>query len=121
MQRDWELIRKILLAVEANPPGQTVGMSAISGVDPGIVGSHISMLKDAGFLKAAILPGFGGAIRGAEISELTFAGHDLLDTIKSHGVWEKVKTTAKEKGVELSFEAVKTLAALALKQIIGAS
>jgi integrase len=36
MQRDWELIRKILLAVEANPPGQTVGMSAISGVDPGI-------------------------------------------------------------------------------------
>jgi len=48
------------------------------------------------------------------------AGHDLLDTMRSHPAWDKIKATAQTKGIELSFDAIKVIGGWALKQIIGA-
>jgi hypothetical protein len=53
------------------------------------------------------------------VKDLTMAGHDLADTLKSKNVWERVKRTAKEKGIELTFEAVRQLSAAAIKQILS--
>lgn len=50
--------------------------------------------------------------------ELSWAGHDLLDTLRSKPVWERIKTTAKEKGPELTFDAVKALVKVALEYVI---
>ena len=52
---------------------------------------------------------------GIHSPRLTMAGHDLLDTMRSTTIWEKIKTTAKSKGIELTFDAIKALGALALK------
>lgn len=41
-------------------------------------------------------------------------GHELLDTMRSKPVWERTKKVAAEKGIELSFEAVRLLAVRAL-------
>jgi hypothetical protein len=51
--------------------------------------------------------------------ELTWQGHDLLDTIRSKAIWEKIKSTAREKGIELTFDAVKTLGKAALGALVG--
>ena len=51
--------------------------------------------------------------------DLTWAGHDLLDTLRSKPVWERIKMTAKDKGIELTFEAVKMLGSVALKSVVG--
>jgi len=51
--------------------------------------------------------------------ELTWEGHDLLDTLRSKPVWERVKKTAQEKGIELTFDAVKALGKAALAAIIS--
>jgi len=47
------------------------------------------------------------------------SGHDLLDTMRSAGMWETIKSTAKTKGIELTFDAVKALGALALNKTLG--
>ena len=51
--------------------------------------------------------------------DLTWQGHDLLDTLRSKPVWERIKTTAKDKGIELTFDAVKVLGKMALDAIAG--
>jgi hypothetical protein len=57
MVRDWDLIRKIPVATEEKQPGQTVGARSIDGYSPAIVGGHIALLKDGGFITATISPG----------------------------------------------------------------
>jgi len=50
---------------------------------------------------------------------LTWHGHELLDTIRHNGVWNKVKAKAGEKGLDLTFEVVKSLRAWAPKTTLG--
>ena len=121
MKRDWDLIRTILSEAEAKPPGQMLFDSQISGWPIDEVRGHIDMLKDARFIEAHVLKGSGlgaATIVDAHVSGLTFKGHDLLDTIRSKTVWEKTKKLAKEKGVELTFDAVKALAKMALDYVL---
>jgi hypothetical protein len=51
--------------------------------------------------------------------DLTWEGHELLETMRSKAVWERIKKTATEKGIELSFDSIKALAVKALAAIIG--
>jgi hypothetical protein len=46
------------------------------------------------------------------------AGHDLLDTMRSTTIWEKIKVTGKSKGIELTFDTIKAMAAVALKNLL---
>lgn len=116
--RDWELIREILLRASEKPPGQMLDASEVSGWEPLVVGAHIAMLHDANYLKAVLMRGHA-IVTSALVSEITMKGYDLLDTLKSKPVWDRIKTIAKDKGIELSFDAVKELAALALKQLLA--
>ncbi|MFU0921325.1 DUF2513 domain-containing protein [Kluyvera sichuanensis] len=50
---------------------------------------------------------------------LTMAGHDLLDTVRTTVLWERIKTTAKQKGPELPFNAINVLGLAALKHLVG--
>lgn len=52
---------------------------------------------------------------GLHSPRLSMAGHDLLETMRSATIWEKIKTTAKTKGIELTFDAIKALGAATLK------
>ena len=62
-------------------------------------GEHALLLWKAGFISAIDITTYGG--HAILSPELTWQGHELLDTIRSKAVWERIKTTAKEKGVEL--------------------
>ena len=53
------------------------------------------------------------------VTGLTWAGHDLLQTIQSKPVWERIKSTAQEKSIDLTFDAVKKLGAMALDAILA--
>lgn len=52
MKRDWELIRKIMLAIEASPCDMQVSSFSIKDYDPEIVGYHIKLLSDALLVEA---------------------------------------------------------------------
>jgi hypothetical protein len=78
---------------------------------------HALLLWRSGYIDAVDATTFSGAaIIGPS---LTWQGHDLLDTIRSKPVWERIKATAKAKGLELTFDTVKTVSKIAVEQILG--
>lgn len=117
MKRDWDVIRDILIEVEGMSVTERDSFMYGRGRQDEAHGRHAMLLWEAGFLKGADAYSMAGP---ALLSpELTWEGHNLLDTIRSKPVWEKVKSTASDKGIELSFDAVIALGKAALVAIIG--
>lgn len=121
MKRDWDLIREVLLEVEALPDearmqfGYSLGHEESS--EQRVRAEHAFLLWEADYITAVDA---GTMDKGSLLApDLTWAGHDLLDTLRSKPVWEKIKATATEKGIELTFDAVKVLATTTLKAIAG--
>jgi len=82
------------------------------------------MLIDNGYVEGITIlrSAAGGDFSyGIHTPRLTMAGHDLLDTMRSASLWETIKSTAQSKGVELTFDAIKTIGVFALGKIIGTS
>ena len=50
---------------------------------------------------------------------LTYYGNQYLDTIRNNSTWEKVKKTIKDKGLALSFEAIKAAVTVYIKTSFG--
>lgn len=109
MQRDMDLIRDLLRAIEQNPTmdGSTDFAIAepehvgISGHSMEEVSYHLRLLSQAGFIDSSA---HGLIIRG-----LTWDGHEFLDNIKNDNIWSKVKQQA----ATVSGVGLKVLAALA--------
>jgi hypothetical protein len=118
MKRDWDVIREVLIEVEGLTERERNTFQFSLGYEEGnqSKGEQALLLWKAGYLEAIESGGLDGP---AIVSpQLTWAGHDLLDTLRSKPVWEKIKLTAKEKGIELTFEAVKFLGRVALDPIL---
>ena len=120
MQRDWDLIRRILLAVEAEE--QATGLGWIE-FDEGELGDfskeavsyHVVLLGEAGLLDT-IDASTGGGI-DVRPRRLTWEGHEFLDKARENSTWEKAKRLAAEKAGSLSFAALQE----ALSRLISSS
>src|ERR1035437_8585436 len=136
MRRDWDLIRKQLTDVEEDKALFSEILPEPSLTDQGW-DTYETQLKEHQDIKNRILGHFellvnNGYIDGLQIlrsadgiltyglhsPRLTMSGHDLLDTMRSTTIWEKIKATAKAKGIELTFDAIKALGAFALKSAL---
>ena len=117
MKRDWDLIRKILLQVESLGDTQSQ-IEGVEGMDAENVSYHINLMVEAGLVIGDCTQGLDGPLR-CSASLLTWAGHEFLDKIRSAGVWNKVKAMAREKGLSLSFEMIKTAAGCAITALLG--
>jgi Hypothetical protein (DUF2513) len=122
MKRDWDVIREVLIEVEALTEKERYSFKYGLGSD--YAGIDQAKSEQALLLwKAGYIEGIDGRTNmGPAVlaPQLSWAGHDLLDTLRSKPVWERIKTTATEKGIELTFDAVKALGKVALAAIIGA-
>lgn len=93
MKRDWDLIREILIAVEDLPDTTSrLNANAIIGYDAEIVNYHTQLLSQSNL----IINNF-----------LTWEGHEFLDKIRQQTAWNKIKTIVRDKGLDLSYEALK--------------
>ena len=120
MHRDWDLIRKILLATDAALPGERLGERHFPGENTAILFEHVRILKESGYLEAAVSASKSGRGGGMFlIDRLTWDGHYLLAKMKSDAWWSKVKKTAADKGLTLTFDVIKTLALPAAKGLLG--
>jgi hypothetical protein len=119
MKRDWDVVRDVLLKVEAIPPEER-GKVAIAADEGGDLTEpeHAALLCGAGFIDGRVIRPMNGRPH-VMILSLTWQGYELLDTIRSKTVWERIKATAQEKGVDLTFDAVKAIAPWALKAVPG--
>jgi len=118
MKRDWDVIREVLLDVEAIDPSVSGSIYyEIENDDERRTAGHAMLLFKAGFLEGRNHSSDDG--QAVRVTGLTWAGHDLLQTIQSKPVWERIKTMAQDKGVELTFEVVKKLSAAAADAVFG--
>jgi hypothetical protein len=97
MKLDKELVREILLQVEASPePTGWVDLT-VDGHSQEEIAYHVQILDDAGFLEAEDLTSSSGY--DWRPKRLTYEGHEFLDTIRDAEAWRFTKDTAKNAGV----------------------
>lgn len=120
MKRDWDVIREVLIEVEAQSEQDRntfgYGLGDEHAGDNPAKSEHALLLWKAGFIEAIDASTMAGPAILAP--ELTWQGHELLDTLRSKPVWERIKTTAREKGLELTFDVVKGLGKIALDYVM---
>ena len=88
MKRDMDLIRQIVLAVQA-ADGPVFGVEGIDNKDFCV---HAQLLDEAGLV--ACPPSIRGQLappNKAVIFRLTWAGHDFADSITDNTIWKKAK------------------------------
>lgn len=92
MQRDMNLVRKIMLQVQSR--GDVFPRTVkIDDVDDEILGRHVEMLFDAGFLDGSKMQSVSLNYHIVLVRDLSWEGHDFIASISKDGVWQKIKET----------------------------
>ncbi len=104
-KRDMDLIRDLLLQIEGGkksfqlldrPSANALGIEleeALSDEQVHQISLHLDMLENAGFIGLQKLS--GGYWR---ITELTWAGHDFIDSVRDPEIWKRAKGAAAKAG-----------------------
>ncbi|KVN98184.1 DUF2513 domain-containing protein [Burkholderia ubonensis] len=126
MKRDMDLIRELLLKLEALPmqPRDVAYIYSdvvpVDGYHADQIDYHLQLLEQAGLVDAGGLGGGDGP--GIAFSRLSWAGHDFLDAVRSPDVWDRTTHAATAAGgftVELLMFAAKTYLEGKIKGLIG--
>lgn len=102
MKRDMDLIRELLLKLEALKmrPGDVVHMMQdddeikIPGYEPDVIEYHATLIGSAGLIDSGTVR----AMQGITFRALTWEGHDFLDAIRDPEIWAKTKKGAAAAG-----------------------
>ena len=109
MTRDWNLIRKILIRMEEEP-GSRYELRAGDwpDYDVDVVNYHLNLM-----IEAKLIGGQCQVRRTTTVlcvvREITWKGHELLDTIRKDTIWNRIKQAAIDKGVDLTFDLIPVL------------
>lgn len=121
MERNWDCIRAILIALEDQP--DTAGLvrpDDLPAWNPETVSYNMLQLAHGGFIEARDQGKPGRALYCVAI-RLTWEGHELLDRIRTDTAWKRVRKIAHDRSIDLSFEVVKSIATMCLQQMLGGS
>jgi hypothetical protein len=120
MKRDWDVVRDILTEVEKLSTEERYnfkyGIGSNCATHDPTISEHAILLFKSGYLAGIYNDMYGCSMLVSP--KLTWEGHDLLDTIRSNAVWERIKTLSTEKGIELSFDTVKALGKVAVEWVL---
>ncbi len=121
MKRDMELVRSLLLKIEqADKPNFSDLLDENASMEERRqVLYHLSLLID----DAELVKGFPAHSTGKQDwlkLDLTWDGHELLDSIKNDIVWNKVKEKAQGAGI-FAFGVLKELGISYAKERLGLS
>ena len=97
MKLNKDLVREILLQVEASSEPRGWIDLAIPGHTEEEIAYHVEILNEASFIEAQDLSSMSGY--DWRPKRLTYEGHEFLDTIRDPEAWRFTKETAKNAGV----------------------
>ncbi|KWS19008.1 DUF2513 domain-containing protein [Pseudomonas syringae] len=97
MKLDKDLVREILLAVEAHDHPQGWMTLTLEGRESELVSYHVMLLDEAGLLSGISLGGLNHF--EWQPKRLTYKGHEFLDTVRDGEVWRRTKAGAEKAGV----------------------
>ncbi len=101
MKRDMALIREILLSIECDEFD-----GKVDGFDTDVVSMHVALLRQGGFVDFGVI---GAGNTFFTRYDLTWDGHEFIDSIRQEEVWNTIKTEFKQASVETVFSIGKQL------------
>jgi hypothetical protein len=107
MQRDLDLIRKLLLAVEAKATGYAFDDIQIESYTREQIGYHSFLLIDAGYAQGIDVTTHDDTSPNWKILNLTSRGHDFVDAARNESIWRKGLETVKAKGLSVTLDLMK--------------
>jgi len=120
MQRDMDLVRTMLLAVEAHPQGFAPHPLAIEGYTSAQIGYHSTILKEAGLVEAIDSTSSDDTGPMAIILRLTWQGHEFIEAARSPSIWSQAKSLMLKAGGG-SFTIWQSVLTQLVKQNLGLS
>jgi hypothetical protein len=114
MKRDMDIVRNLLVRSEA-------ASGSVSVNDP-IETYHVRIMMDAGLIEGRISEEItADAAHHSFIHNLTWTGHDFIDSARNDTVWRTAKEKILKPGVSWTFDLLKeALKALAKEQLVRA-
>jgi hypothetical protein len=120
MTFDPELMRDVLLAIEAMPAGEPFDGVIQSGTHPqSETNEHVDLLIKNGFINGESLPDHRGVPIRFSILGLSLKGHEFLANARNNTVWKKVLAEAKSKGLSVSVTVINGLLEKAAQKYAG--
>src|SRR5215203_241943 len=120
MKRDLDLVRQLLLQIEALPAGPPVQYRTSEIEDPVLL-AHFELAIAAGLVNGKLARSQGARGDVISISGLTWEGHEWIEMVRSQSVWSETKATLLEGAGALTYELVKEVAVKILRQRAGLS
>ena len=105
MKRNMDLIREILLQVEANTDGKIV--LDLPDYQANEIGLHVELMIERGLVEGTTLPSRDGPaheILSYVIERMTWDGYEFLEVARNDALWKKAKSICVEKTGGLAFE-----------------
>lgn len=118
MKRNMDLIRDILLEIEAQPAGKLIEEISLPGdySTEEIVG-HLRLIEQAELIDGHL--DFFAEGTAIAIDGLSNKGHDLLDSIRGEAVWAKTKERVEEVGGSVAMDTLKAIASAVAVKLLG--
>ncbi len=117
MKRDMELIRAMLLQIEAHENPTVRIRIEVEGYSAQEIVYHVKLLAEAGLIEAY------DASSTRELywipKHLTWSGHEFLDAVRHEVVWSRTKEIVEDKGGAVPFEIWQSLALSIARSLLG--
>ena len=118
MKRNFDLVREILLAAEAQDFDKTKSIAS-EGYSNDEIKYHIKIMEDGGLIKMRQHPNIDAPAPAPVFDGLTWKGHEFLDSIRESGSWSKIKSVLKAKSLGLSYESIKAAVVYTVKESLS--
>ncbi|MGV8864794.1 MAG: DUF2513 domain-containing protein [Pseudomonas sp.] len=100
MKLDKDLVREILMAIEANNSDPKEGIDLVlENRTPREISYHVELLAEAEFVLARDAAYLADSMSIWRPTRLTYKGHEFLDTVRDGEVWRRTKAGAEKAGV----------------------
>ncbi|UJW87958.1 DUF2513 domain-containing protein [Devosia sp. SL43] len=90
MKRDMDVIRKIMLAVQARTDIDP-RLLKVDGLDDFTVGYHVALLHDVGLIVGPSTQTYDTPYKQVLVKDLSWEGHDFVAAMANDTVWGKLK------------------------------
>jgi hypothetical protein len=118
MQRDMNLVRAILLKLEAHPHGFAPALE-IEGYTDEQIGFHVALMGQAGLIDAYPTNSSADETPSAMPLSLKWEGYEFLAASKDEGIWKKGTSTVMAKAGAIGFEILKAVLTAEVRRQVG--
>ncbi len=121
MKRDMDLVREILVQIEATEPGKAIRLE-LPDYGEAEIGLHVELMIEHGLIEGKAIPGSDGPahrILAYRIEKMTWEGHDFLNAARNDTIWKKSKEKCLKATGGLAFDILKVCLAEFGKEAVG--